>query len=533
MRASHGSRRVGVGVVTVALAVLGPVLGPWSPAPATAEGRRGDSSENTWTIVNSPREAQTVTPSGVTVTVTKTMLDGAVVRKAEALPADRTAPADEFLEPVNAKAAPGISDLYEEFRVRPNGWTGVARLTFKFSEPVRNPRLHVAGTGGATADGKGNDERYWPALRLVGAGEQFFSRAAGFPGFVVDDTAIMPRNVSAPGELTCGIVYMCGSAQVNGTMTEFTVELLARNVREKAAAGEPFLWGVFRISLEEDDSDAPASYGAASHVVTRTYLGKNVTADQLGTLSFEPRRLSAQDDDDTLGSLGSARMTDLRPGRQVSLTVPATTPSRAALSGWLDFDRDGTFESGEVARTTTATGVNDATLTWTVPADVRSGSTWLRLRLADSATQVAAPTGWAASGEVEDHPFTIEAAEKITIEHQAQRTAVGKGEKATFVTVVRNTTDEPQRATIALDMRDVVDDAVLQDTPKDVRPLDSSTLVWSGTIPPGGQKVIRIDAKVKQQDLGDKQLASRVIPHRESICSPAACRAVAEVTDKK
>ncbi|GAA2402855.1 GEVED domain-containing protein [Nonomuraea africana] len=361
------------------------------------------------TFTNSATEAVGTTPSGVTVVVRKTPVGDTKVVSAEVSPADPAALPDEFLVPVNAKAGAGILDLYEDFDVKPNGWSDVVALTFTFSRPVRDPRLHVFGTGGVVTDlSKDRRDDYWSGVRLVGGtpSTPTFSKVAGFPGYRVTRTTIAPERVHSATTTTCGVVYTCGTVQVNGTLNSFTIMLRARDVRRGGEAGTSQMWGAFKLSLYEDDSDAPASYGAASHILTDTSLGRDVTPDHTDTDSFTPRTLRVgADADDALEAEGPAPLAG--NASTYSLDVPVRAGSASSLGGWIDFDRNGSFDAGERAQAQVEAGASSGTLTWTVPKTVRPGATWLRLRAAATADGVERPTGWADSGEVEDYPITL------------------------------------------------------------------------------------------------------------------------------
>lgn len=402
----------------VALAFATTMTASFTTIPEALAAGRGVASENLahardraaeWSMSNSSTQARSVTPSGVVMTVEKTLHGPTTISRADSVRANPAAPPDEYLIPENAKAAPAVSDLYDGFTVHPNGWSDIVTLTFTFSRPVRNPRLHIAGTGGATGY-EGNREDYWSGLRLSGGepSTPTFSKVAGFPGFEVTDTEIVPAGIIPGLRPTCGVVYMCGTAQVNGTLTSFSVDLRARNVRLTGPAGNPFMWGVFRVTLEEDDSDAPRSYGAASHAVSDLRIGDAVTADNQRTVSFEPRRTDGNDSGEPAPWLRDDAFQRVTPGSRIRLRVPVDSPSAATLAGWVDFDRDGRFDRGELARTGVGDRAGEAALTWTVPRGARSGQTWLRLRLAHDASQVAQPKGWAATGEVEDHQIALD-----------------------------------------------------------------------------------------------------------------------------
>ncbi|MEU4323625.1 GEVED domain-containing protein [Nonomuraea dietziae] len=381
------------------------------------------------TFTNSATEAHGSTASGVQVTVRKTPVGGTKVVWAQVAPADPAALDDEFLIPANAKAGAGILDLYEEFEVNPNGWSDVVALTFTFSRPVRDPRLHVYGTGGVVTEGTERDD-YWAGLRLMGGtpATPTFSKVAGFPGYRVTDDTIVPERFTRTRTTTCGVVYTCGTVQVNGTLRSFTIMLRARDVRYRGDAGSPQMWGAFKLSLYEDASDAPASYGAASHILTDTYLGNGVTADHTTVDSVTPRALRQEADTDDAIAAGGPPPVEGN-ARTYTLAVPVGGPSEAALAGWIDFDRNGKFDPGERAQASAEEASTTRELTWSVPRNVKPGATWLRLRTSSTAEDVTRPTGWADSGEVEDHQITL--AERVApapVERPARAERPDKGD---------------------------------------------------------------------------------------------------------
>ncbi|WP_031374274.1 prealbumin-like fold domain-containing protein [Lysobacter antibioticus] len=96
-----------------------------------------------------------------------------------------------------------------------------------------------------------------------------------------------------------------------------------------------------------------------------------------------------------------------------SLSVPVAgfqTVSGASpqLCGWIDFNRNGTFETGERA-CAGVTGNGNVALNWTIPtgATYVAGESYARLRLGYTTSQVQNATGLADSGEVEDYPITL------------------------------------------------------------------------------------------------------------------------------
>jgi uncharacterized repeat protein (TIGR01451 family) len=186
-----------------------------------------------------------------------------------------------------------------------------------------------------------------------------------------------------------------------------------------------------------DRGDAPASYGDAGHAVQYPFAGgdppiggpRSIFNDPLADTTQPPTRLgtsvdpggtaSANADGDDVatsgGAFGADDDEDADPPATVTLTgptytqtVPCTGPGTVA--GWIDFNANGTFDAAERAPSAPCTG-SSVVLTWTVPAGVQpQAQTFQRLRIAVDASQVDAPTGFAFTGEAEDHAFALEVA---------------------------------------------------------------------------------------------------------------------------
>lgn len=170
-------------------------------------------------------------------------------------------------------------------------------------------------------------------------------------------------------------------------------------------------------NVRSEYGDAPASYGVARH--TPTNLGSGATRLGAG-IDFEG---GSQHDVDANGD--DANGTDDDSGVTVlplltvadtsySVTTACSGGSNGAtqltgtIGGWIDFDRSGAFDADERAQATCPPGATTATLTWTIaPTRIVAGPSFLRLRIAATAADVANPTGNALTGEVEDYKLDI------------------------------------------------------------------------------------------------------------------------------
>ena len=194
-----------------------------------------------------------------------------------------------------------------------------------------------------------------------------------------------------------------------------------------------------------DFGDAPASYGDAFHLLTDIELsqdgiGAAGSADVAGVNSggfqlanFLPpsdnylgtrgpdvdnaSQPSVNADQDDLVGLyrdeENAWPSQLKviSGLQIGSTfdVVVACKGRGYVSGWIDFNLNGVFDSNERSQVAQCAGT--APLRWTVPDDLQatpSGQfSYVRLRYASAAADVQSPTGQAQNGEVEDHSVTI------------------------------------------------------------------------------------------------------------------------------
>ena len=172
------------------------------------------------------------------------------------------------------------------------------------------------------------------------------------------------------------------------------------------------------ISAADDFGDAPDSYGTLlvsdgpRHLVTSTsfYLGTCVDAEVDASAP-----LDASGDDATSGPAtvaGTCSANDDEDGVSFDTTlvgcetgqVTIVASSAAVLDAWIDFDADGSFDPTDRIATATALAAGANALPISVPCSATPGSTYARFRL--SSAGVAAPTGAAPDGEVED--FSIE-----------------------------------------------------------------------------------------------------------------------------
>lgn len=170
-------------------------------------------------------------------------------------------------------------------------------------------------------------------------------------------------------------------------------------------------------NVRSEYGDAPASYGVARH--TPANLGSGATRLGAG-IDFEggSQHDANANGDDANGTDDESGVTSLALLTVADASYSVTTQCNGGtngptqltgrISGWIDFDRSGAFDADERAQATCPPGATTATLTWTIaPTRIVAGPSFLRLRIAVAAADVANPTGNALTGEVEDYKLDI------------------------------------------------------------------------------------------------------------------------------
>ncbi|MCC5606585.1 GEVED domain-containing protein [Nostoc sp. CHAB 5834] len=179
--------------------------------------------------------------------------------------------------------------------------------------------------------------------------------------------------------------------------------------------------GGFLVSTDfvSDFGDAPSSYGEVAHARScgNPSLGATVTGEYT-------QPYSANADGDS-GDDGVTLPSGLTVGKSVSITVNASTAG--FLNSWIDFNKNGVFDSGEQLSLTNVTNATAATvnnvplnagnntLTFTVPSNATLGSSFARFRFTPTTVATPSPTGSGGAGEVEDYPVNLTGQPKLVL----------------------------------------------------------------------------------------------------------------------
>ncbi|WP_034651708.1 CshA/CshB family fibrillar adhesin-related protein [Corynebacterium vitaeruminis] len=230
------------------------------------------------------------------------------------------------------------------------------------------------------------------------------------------------------GQGPMGVTFAKGSTSANVTLR-----------------GRGFTGVALGVLISTDFGDAPKSYGEAGSIYQPAWTGSQITNGStvmtqplasLTTDSVNPvlgskidseaaqlhsndasgddnRQTTNYDDEDGLD--GKQLATDnfelpanleLKSGGTYQVQAQCKGAAGARVAGWIDWNSNNKFDSGEMSNTVNCSGTPTVTLTFTMPADVNPKMTvsFLRLRTTLDAGDLK-PTGVTTRGEVEDYPL--------------------------------------------------------------------------------------------------------------------------------
>ncbi|WDF48178.1 GEVED domain-containing protein [Chryseobacterium sp. KACC 21268] len=156
-------------------------------------------------------------------------------------------------------------------------------------------------------------------------------------------------------------------------------------------------------------SDGPRHRASQYDAITNTaslMIGNKLDLEINGS----PNTSANGDDLSNINDENSISITTLyTSSTSYTAVVPVvnTTGGSATLKGWIDFNKNGIFDSSESATVTVPNGATSVSLTWTGLSGLTAGDTYYRLRIAKNAADITLPTGSAFGGEVEDGKLTI------------------------------------------------------------------------------------------------------------------------------
>ncbi len=162
--------------------------------------------------------------------------------------------------------------------------------------------------------------------------------------------------------------------------------------------------------LESDNADvtdAPVSYGNATHTISGIRLGASVDADS-GLLN---NATANGDDANNTDDESGVTLTPLLPTGETTIVPVSIQNGAGFLNVWFDWNADGDFaDAGEQMITNQAVAVGAINLNIAVPVTAVIGPTFARFRVCTNNTALdncSTPRGTVQSGEVEDYQFTV------------------------------------------------------------------------------------------------------------------------------
>ncbi len=221
------------------------------------------------------------------------------------------------------------------------------------------------------------------------------------------------------------LTYLATTVHSNNISTSAIGTPPGKDITKSNGTNDSHIVFAFNLNIF-DYGDAPLSYdvsvgGAAREGQTSTLrLGALVDteatpASGVAATGDDLFNSGTGDDEDALASIPVLNVADT----SYSLNVSVFNNSGAArtLNGWIDFNRNGTFESGEIATVSVPSSAvqQSATLAWASLPVLTAGQSYIRLRLSDATLIDNAGTpaldersiGSGNFGEVEDHALTI------------------------------------------------------------------------------------------------------------------------------
>lgn len=329
-----------------------------------------------------------------------------------------------------------------------NYCTNRGTVVVDFEHPTKNPVIHLAGLGGyASASNSSSGTRNYELLIYSGALKLTGSSPGGAATAVVTGTNLQVANgyvqasnprtgagcsetLTSTGSVSVsnGGTAACGSVQISGTYSQLTFQIdlqttcLTSSSNQNDCSDVNAGTDVFLLSTTNglDFGDAPAGYNAsdaARHAPGSLALGtaapdddggsRNPTASPVAVAAGGDANGANGDgaDEDAFASLPNVVAQGTAP---YAVTVPLSgTSKQGAVMGWIDFNRNGAFDTGENAGAKFLAGASSVTLSFSKPAGLTPGLTYARFRTAFDSTDVTSPNGAAASGEVEDYSLNI------------------------------------------------------------------------------------------------------------------------------
>jgi GEVED domain len=219
--------------------------------------------------------------------------------------------------------------------------------------------------------------------------------------------------------------------------TTYTIKIVVADISDSGYDSAVFVDQISSFNL--DFGDAPNTYltapvsgtvqlpGSARHstnlssTAPSVYLGANAPDPENNTTPATAGNIA--DNDDITGvddedAFSNSDLFILAGATSYSIpNIPVHNglTGTARLMGWIDFNKNGTFDAIELASITVAPGTNTAALSWVGVPVSTAGTTYARFRITTDPAffTAASPVGLAIDGEVEDYRVKFDAKANI------------------------------------------------------------------------------------------------------------------------
>lgn len=305
-------------------------------------------------------------------------------------------------------------------------------------------------------------------------------------------------------------------------------------------------------------NDLPANGGGARHSVIEFDVSNNIAPLMLGkTVDLDDNGFpSTGAVGDDLNHVGSPYINDELGVSHIVATPQSTDPitvpvyitndnaDDAILAGWIDLDRNGTFDDSErVTAAIPARFEGYQSLTFPAPPGPYTENTYSRFRVFSStdkseAAATIAPTGPATGGEVEDVLVQLGSYTVTKDANPPDGSAVESGDTVTYTLNIKNTSNgDLSNLKIDDDLTDILDDATIEGTPT-VMPASAGTatiqgdlLEFIGNLSTNQTVHVTYKVKIKQAGtLGNMSLKNFVYGIHSDNCNPNVTDGIFSVT---
>jgi uncharacterized repeat protein (TIGR01451 family) len=263
------------------------------------------------------------------------------------------------------------------------------------------------------------------------------------------NSATNAQLTSASQALTLRLAGTSDCSPAGPTVVAFMERATSARVEVRGAGVSAVALGV--AVSNSDYGDAPATYGTAQHVQQLSWTGGTLSngandpfaaafslasiatpALTLGrTIDGEPapRSSAGADGDDTDGTDDEDAITTSAP-LATPVLIPGSTYTLPTVvcrgggyvAGWIDFNRNGTFDPGERSKASPRCGSSGSVaLSFDTPTDIQSGPSFLRLRTGSAANLESSPSSPVSDGEAEDYPILVARARVSLAKHVRAR----------------------------------------------------------------------------------------------------------------